>query len=151
MGSFSSEYPRMRNTYKSFFLLSHLSNTRNPGYITIFIIFVTALLRNNVLSKLFQMNDMIINCTHSYNFQQYPKYSPPECCHSSRYGILRYIRSTYKTSANTLYEKYAPHISRAKILDGKSLIPFWAKVNTRYYGDRLKTLYTLLYMFYTKL
>jgi hypothetical protein len=124
----------MRNTH--IFLLSHLRNIRNLEYIWIFIIFETALFGNNDLSERFQVHDdSLINRTYSYHFPQHPKYSLSQCCHYSRYDILRCMWSTYRTSANTLYEKYPPHTSNAQILDGKSLILFRTKGNITWYSS----------------
>jgi hypothetical protein len=115
---------RIWQTLAHILLLFRLRSLRNLEYIRIFLMFVTALFRNIDLSQRLEVHDIIINWADSYNFQQF-------------YNVVfihvmafsPHMRSIYKTSANTLFESSKFHTSSAEILNGRSLIPFWAKVN----------------------
>jgi hypothetical protein len=95
-------------------------------YIRLFLIFVTAFFKNINHSEGFYVHNMILKILYLKIFQSTRNIIFPFIVIII---FLCYMLNTYMTSANTIYEKYPPHTSSAQILNGKSLIPFWAKVN----------------------
>jgi hypothetical protein len=76
------------DTFAHILLLFHLRILRILKHIQIFLMFVTALFRNTQLPQRFQVDDVIINWTDSYNLTLFLNYSILECCLYSRYGIF---------------------------------------------------------------
>jgi hypothetical protein len=84
----------IRQTLAHILLLFHLRILRKLKHIPIFLMFVAALFRNTDLSRRFQLDDIIINWTDSYNLKLlFPNYTLLQCCLYSRHGIFaRYVK-----------------------------------------------------------